>query len=124
MVHATLLYSVWFAHASGNMEACDTNMDKTRGSKKANKLPVKPPSPDSSPEEFICQSLSGLSLEERERQVVAEIATIKLENRTAELESEHERMLPSRHRRPTIINLRSRAGRRTVRKGEARRRQL
>ena len=95
-----------YSHDSTNMEACEKPIEKirTRAGKKAEKLSVKPPSRDSSPEESICQSLSGMTLEERERQVLADIAAIKLENRVAELEAERERLLQARKQkgRPTF----------------------
>ena len=83
------------------MEICDTNIEKTRAhtGKRAEKLLTKPPSRDSSPEESICQSLSGMTLEDRERQVMAEINAIKLENRIAELQAEWVRLLLSRKQR-------------------------
>ena len=88
-------FCLWcgFAHASSDMETCDTNVEKARtlAGKRAEKLSTKPPSRDSSPEESVCQSLSGMTLEER--QVMAEISAIKLENRVAELEVERDRLL-------------------------------
>ena len=79
------------------METCDKNMEKacTRAGKRAEKLSAKPHSRDSSPEESICQSLSGMTLEERERQLMVEITAIKLENRVVELEAERDRLLLS-----------------------------
>ena len=46
---------------------------------------------DSSPEESLCQRVSGMTLEEGERQVIDYIAAIKLENCVAELELERKR---------------------------------
>ena len=90
------------------MEACDKNIDKvaTRASKKANKPVTKPASRDSSPEESICRGLSNMTLEERERQVLTDIAAIKLENRVAELELERERLLQKREKGYTISSSR------------------
>ena len=79
-----------FLHSTGDMEACDKNIDKvaTRASKKVNKPATKPASRDPSPEESICQGLFNMTLEERERQVLVDIAAIKLENRVVELKLE------------------------------------
>ena len=55
-----------YSHDSTHMEACEKNTDKirTRAGKRAEKLSVKPPSRDTLPEESLCQSLSGMTLEE------------------------------------------------------------
>ena len=74
-----------FAHVPSDMETCDKNVEKARThvGERAEKLSTKPPSRDSSQEESICQPLSGMTLEDMERQVMAEINAIKLENRRA-----------------------------------------
>ena len=92
------------AHSLNDMETCDKNMDKmsTRSGRKTGKRTVKIPSRESSPEESLSHSLSSITLEERERHVLAEIEAIELENRVAELEAERDRPLSSRRGLPTI----------------------
>ena len=79
-----------FAHMYAYMEACEKNTANvsTLTGKKACKSVAKALSKDSSPRESVFQSLSSLSLEEWAKQVLTDIATIKLENRVAELEAE------------------------------------
>ena len=90
-----------FAHVPSDMETCDKNVEKARTCawKRTEKLLAKPPSRDSLLEESICQFLSGMMLEDRKRQVMAEINAIKLENRVAEIEAERDRLLLSRKQR-------------------------
>ena len=76
------------------MEDCVTNAGK-RGRKNTHAA-TKAASRETSPEDSLTVSISGLSLEERERQAMEDIVHIKLEQRVMDLEAKRDRLVSAR----------------------------